>query len=230
MSKNCQLQSEKEDLLKKHLTFWEKLSEQEKRFFVEQSNIIKCPKGILISGGSNDCKGMVIVKTGVVRAFMTSPEGRQITLYRLYPGEVCVLSASCLLEMITFDVQVDVQTDCELVTISNAAFLSVSNQNVYVENFSYKVATERFSDVMWTMQQILFMSFDKRLAVFLLDEIAKTDNDVLKLTHEQIASFMGSAREVVTRMLKYFANEGLVELSRGSVKILDKFKLRELSF
>ncbi len=78
---------------------------------------------------------------------------------------------------------------------------------------------------MWAMQQILFMSFDKRLAIFLIDELAKTGGDTVRLTHEQIAKYMGSAREVVTRMLKYFANEGIVTLSRGAVTVTDREKL-----
>ena len=102
------------------------------------------------------------------------------------------------------------------------------SENVYLENFTYRLTTERFSDVMWAMQQILFMSFDKRLAIFLIDEAVKTGSDEIKMTHEQIARLMGSAREVVSRMLKYFSLEGLVELSRGGVKILDRSKLREL--
>ena len=78
------------------------------------------------------------------------------------------------------------------------------------------------------MQQILFMSFDKRLAIFLLDEVAKNNSDTLKITHEQIAKYMGSAREVVSRMLKYFEGEGIVALSRGGIQLLDKQKLRGL--
>jgi CRP/FNR family transcriptional regulator len=98
-----------------------------------------------------------------------------------------------------------------------------------VECWAYKLAAERFSDVMWAMQQVLFMSMDKRLAIFLWDEMTRTGEEVLKITHEQAARYVGSAREVVTRMLKYFASEGIVELSRGGIKILDKTKLRSLT-
>ena len=90
------------------------------------------------------------------------------------------------------------------------------------------MATERFSDVMWAMQQILFMSFDKRLAIFLLDESSALHSDELRITHEQIAKLMGSAREVVTRMLKYFSSEGYVTLSRGTVTLTDKAGLKKL--
>ena len=82
---------------------------------------------------------------------------------------------------------------------------------------------------MWVMQQILFMSMDQRLAIFLSDESKRRGSDIIPLTHEQIAKYMGSAREVVTRMLKYFGNEGIVEVSRKGVKILDKKRLGELA-
>jgi len=112
--------------------------------------------------------------------------------------------------------------------IKPSAFDQVQRENVYVEAFAYRKVTERFSDVMWAMQQILFMSFDKRLAVFLLDEIARTGGDTLRITQEEIARYLGGARESVTRMLKYFQQEGLVKLSRGEVTVLDRKGLRAL--
>ena len=159
---------------------------------------------------------------------MLSEEGKEITLYRLDQGDVCVLSASCVLSAITFEVQMEAVTESEIVQISAGAYSEVVDQNIYAEAFTYKQATERFSDVMWTMQQILFMSFDKRLAIFLLDESGKTGSDTIRMTHEQIAKYTGSAREVVSRMLKYFSSEGLVKLSRGGVSILDKKGLKQL--
>ena len=152
-------------------------------------------------GGNEDCVGVIIVKKGQLRAYMLSDEGKEITLYRLYKDDVCIMSASCVYDAITFDVFVEAVEDCEILIISSKIFDKLSRQNIYVEAFSYKLATTRFSDVMWTMQQILFMSFDKRLAIFLLDEANKTGLDEIKLTHEQIAKLMGSAREVVTRIL-----------------------------
>ena len=139
------------------------------------------------------------------------------------------MSASCVLKSITFDVYIDAVEASEVIQVSSASISSVMKQNIYAECFAYKMATERFSDVMWAMQQILFMSFDRRLAIFLLDEAAALHSQEIKMTHEQIARLMGSAREVVTRMLKYFSSEGYVELSRGTVKILDKNKLKNLA-
>ena len=158
-----------------------------------------------------------------------SEDGREITLYRLFKGDVCILSASCVLEAITFDVYIDAEEDTEALLIDAAAFRDLARQNIYVQNFGYQITTSNFSDVMWAMQQILFMGADKRLAIFLIDESSKNETDTISMTHEQIARLMGSAREVVSRMLKYFETEGMVKLSRGSVTITDRKKLRKLT-
>ena len=87
----------------------------------------------------------------------------------------------------------------------------------------------RFSDVMWLVEQIMWKSFDKRLAAFLLEESNIEDSLTLRITHEVIGNHLGNPREVVTRMLKYFADEGLVALSRGTVTLTDPDKLRKLA-
>lgn len=210
------------------LPFWEELTQSQKDLFTRHSTTKKFEKNTPIYNILKGCVGLMLIKSGSIRVYMVSEDGREITLYRLYPGDICILSASCALNQITFDISIDSVTDSEIIQIDAGSFTKVLNENVYLENFAYRMTTERFSDVMWAMQQILFMSFDKRLAIFLIDEAVKTGSDEIKMTHEQIAKLMGSAREVVSRMLKYFSTEGLVELSRGGVKILDRGKLREL--
>ncbi len=218
-----------EELFARWFPFWDKLSEAQKREFCIQTSFAEYDKGQNIHGNTGNCTGAILVKSGCLRAYMLSDEGKEITLYRLYQGDICMLSASCVIQSITFDVFVDAEVKSEVYIISSGAFSRLMEDNVYVENFALRIATERFSEVMWAMQQILFMSFDRRLAVFLLDENAKDGGDTIKLTQEQIAKYMGSAREVVSRMLKYFSTEGLVEVSRGGVKILDKAKLKRIA-
>ncbi len=211
-----------------YFPFWDKISEDEKKLLCENTRYVKYKAGETIHSGGSECKGGVFVKSGCLRAYMLSDEGKEITLYRLYSGDICMLAASCVLHAITFDVCIDAEEDSELFMINPRTFAQLCENNVYVENFALNIAVTRFSDVMWAMQQILFMSFDRRLAIFLNDEIAKTGDDTIHLTHEQVAKYMGSAREVVSRMLKYFSTEGIVELSRGGIKVIDKKKLREL--
>lgn len=214
--------------LAKFLDFWNKLNIEEKELLSREAKINLYTKGMTMHRGSDDCLGLVLVKSGQLRVYMLSPDGRDITLYRLYPGDLCILSASCVIDAITFDVFIDVEDNSEIITISSSVFQRLADNNIYVEAFGYKMATKRFSDVMWAMQQILFMSIDKRLALFLIEEMQKNNSDELKITHEQIAKYMATAREVVTRMLKYFSQEGIVELSRGKIKVLDEIKLKKL--
>ena len=208
--------------------FWSEISDADRDYICQNSHIFTYPMGKNIHNG-NECSGVILVHTGSLRLYMMSEEGKDITLYRLHSGDMCMLSASCVLDAITFDVFVDAEVESTCYVISGSAFAAVSERNPCIKIFALETAVSRFSDVMWVMQQILFMSMDKRLAIFLSDVSARTGSDTITLTHGQIARYMGSAREVVSRMLKYFANEGIVEVSRKGIRILDKKRLRALA-
>lgn len=211
-----------------YFPFWDDLTDADKMTFCRSTVEMKYKKGTTIHDGS-ECTGVILIKSGCLRLYMLSEDGKEITLYRLFAGDICMLSASCAIEHLTFDVLVDAEADSECYIVGGCAFASASERIPSVKIFALETTVSRFSDVMWVMQQILFMSMDKRLAIFLLDEAAKNGSDTVKLTHEQIAKYMGSAREVVSRMLKYFASEGMVELTRGGVIIRDKSHLRALA-
>ncbi len=218
-----------ESVYKEMFPFWDSISDTDRAYVCQNSYAVTYPKGKNIHDGS-ECSGVIFVRSGSLRLYIMSDEGKDITLYRLHKGDMCMLSASCVLDAITFDVLIDVEEDSESYVIGGSAFAAVAKRNPDVKIFALETAVSRFSDVMWVLQQILFMSMDKRLAIFLSDESARTNSDTITLTHGQIARYMGSAREVVSRMLKYFANEGIVEVSRKGIKILDKKRLRKLTF
>ncbi len=217
-----------EPIYKDIFPFWEKITEQDKDDICRGSLAITYKKGTTIHDGS-ECSGVILVRSGCLRVYIMSEEGKDVTLYRLHKGDICMLSASCVLDTLTFDVFVDAEEDSECYVIPGCAYASASEHSKDIKIYTLETAVSRFSDVMWVMQQILFMSMDKRLAIFLCDESARIGSDVIELTHEQIAKYMGSAREVVSRMLKYFASEGLVEVSRKGVRIADKVRLKALA-
>ncbi|MBE6927297.1 MAG: Crp/Fnr family transcriptional regulator [Ruminococcaceae bacterium] len=217
-----------EPIYRQIFPFWEEISQEDRDYICQNSVALTYKKGTMIHDG-NECVGVIFVRSGCLRVYIMSSEGKDITLYRLHAGDLCMLSASCVLQPITFDVMVDAEEDSECYVLSGGAFSTVARHNTNIRIFSLETALSRFSDVMWVMQQILFMSLDKRLAIFLIDESARIGSDTISLTHEQIAKYMGSAREVVSRMLKYFSNEGIVESSRKGVHILDKARLRLLA-
>lgn len=209
--------------------FWERLSEEDKSTLLRSSQTVKFEAGTNIHDG-NECTGIIVIKRGQLRLYMLSEEGKDVTLYRLFEGDICILSASCVLDTVSFDVFVDTEDDSEVIVIGGCAYEDLARRLPEVKIFALENALATFSDVMWVMEQIMFMSMDKRLAIFLLDEVARTGEQAIRLTHEQIAKYMGSAREVVSRMLKYFANEGLISSSRSEgIKILDKKRLRALA-
>lgn len=222
------MNTEFETIFKDNFPFWNNLDQNEQDYICKNSQCVTFPKGTN-AHDSSECSGFFFVKSGCLRVYIMSEDGKDITLYRLHSGDMCMLSASCVLQSITFDVFIDAEETTECVVISGPAFATVSERNPDIKIFALELAVSRFSDVMWVMQQILFMSVDRRLAIFLIDESTRTNSDIIELTHEQIAKYMGSAREVVSRMLKYFSNEGLVEVSRKGVKIIDKPRLRDLT-
>ena len=211
------------------LPFFSKLGEDDREILIRSAVTARFKKGETVHDGSH-CTGVILLKSGSLRVYMLSEEGKEITLYRHFSGDVCMLSASCALDRITFDVFVDAEEDTDAVVIGGCAFAEVAERVPEAKIFALECAVTGFSDVMWVFEQILFMSMDRRLAIFLCDEASKGEGDLIRLTHEQIAKYMGSAREVVSRMLKYFSGEGLVELTRGGVRILDKKRLRAIAY
>ncbi|MBO5870795.1 MAG: Crp/Fnr family transcriptional regulator [Clostridia bacterium] len=217
-----------EPIYKEIFPFWSDITENEREILCQNSFALSYPKGTTIHDGT-DCSGVFFIRSGCLRVYMMSEDGKEITLYRLHEGDMCMLSSSCVLQTITFDILIDAEENSECYVIDGSAFTSVADNNPDIKIFALETAVSRFSDVMWIMQQILFMSMDKRLAIFLTDESSRLNSDTVPLTHEQIAKYIGSAREVVSRMLKYFSSEGIVEVSRKGVKILDKKRLRDLT-
>lgn len=214
------------DDLKSIFPFWRELEQEEKNLLETALRTESYGKGMLIHRTENSCQGLITVLSGGLRTYIISEEGREVTLFRVPAGEVCVLSVSCLMDAITFDVTIEATEDTEIAVIPTTVMNRIINGNPRVELYLYKTAAEKFSEVMWTMQQILFLKIDQRVAQFLWDESVQKNSNTLSITHDEIARYIGSAREVITKVLKYLSEENVVELKRGIVQILDKEKLR----
>ena len=211
------------------LPVFDELSETENNMLIFNTVKSFYAKGRIILNGDKECNGLILVKEGQLRAYYTTTEGKEITLYRLLSGDICIMSASCILKNIDFSVTLEVEKDSELLFIPANIWSKVSHENSFVKEYSLELISLRFSDVMWVMEQVVFKSMDSRLAAFLMEQAALEEADTIQLTHEVIARNLSTAREVVSRMLKYFENEGLVRLSRGAIKIIDSKKLRKMS-
>ena len=211
-----------------YFPIWGKLNQDQQERLLGSLMLRTVPKGTILHNGDMDCTGLLLVKSGQLRAYILSEEGREITLYRLFDRDMCLFSASCILRSIQFEVTIEAEKDTELWVIPPEVYQRLMEESAPVANYTNELMADRFSEVMWLMEQVMWKSLDKRLAAFLLEEAAIEGTHALRITHEAIANHLGSHREVITRMLRYFQNEGMVTLSRGMVTILDGGKLAAL--
>ena len=208
-----------------YLPFWDKLTEEQQQRIVGVVEFRKVKKGTHIHDSSAECLGLVAVRSGQLRAYILSEDGREITISRLLEYDVSLLSASCVMPDMQFNVMIEAEKDTEFWSIPACLFKNLMDESLAVSGYSRSLLSGNFSELMWLMEQIMFKSFDKRLAGFLLEEAQLEDSDTLYITHEKIASHLGTAREVVTRMLRYFQSEGMVKLTRGAIALADVKKL-----
>ncbi len=214
--------------LANYFPIWDKLTADQQERIRSTSILHSVRGGTMLHNGGPDCLGLLLVKRGQLRAYMLSEEGREITISRFFEMDMCLFSASCVMKNMQFDVFIEAEKDSEVWVIPACLYQNLMDESLPLANFSHNLITSHLSDVMWLMEQIMWKSFDKRLAKFLLEESTLEGTNQLKITHEKIANHLGTAREVVTRMLRYFQSEGMVRLTRGSVDITDVKKLQKL--
>jgi len=207
---------------------WNKLSDKEREILTNGSSLKAVKAGTVIHNGSEDCVGLLLIKKGIIRTYILNESGREITLYRLFERDMCLFSASCMMNSIQFDVNVEAETDAEMLVIKSPVYEGLMQKSLVVANYTNQLMAARFSEVMWLIEQIMFKSFDVRLAEFLCAEINIEQNSTIAITHEKIARHMGTAREVVSRMLKYFQSEKIVRLFRGGIEIIDEDRLKKM--
>lgn len=213
-----------------YFPIWNKLTPAEQQALEKNASMRKVEKGTVVHNGSVNCTGLLLVGYGQLRAYVLSDEGREITLYRLFERDLCLFSASCIMNSIQFEIIIEAEKDAEFWVIPSDTYKKLMNKSVTLSNYTNEVMATRFSDVMWLIEQVLWKSFDKRLAQFLLDESMLENRSILKTTHETIGNHLGNPRRwFVTRMLRYFQNEGIVKLTRGAIEITNYEKLKKIA-
>ncbi len=209
---------------KDYFSIWDKLAPDAQQKLTASSVRKTFSKGMILE----ECSGLYLVRRGRLRAYVISEEGREVTLYRLLKGDVCLFSASCMRNRIDYHITIEPEIETEVWMIPVHIYKELMETSAPIANYTNELMASRFSEVMWLMDQILWKRFDSRLAQFLLEEAKLEQTENLKLTHETIGNHMGNAREVVTRMLRYFQDEGMVTLSRGTVTLTDIPRLEAL--
>ncbi len=211
-----------------YFPIWDKLTAAQQQKISESITSRRVPKGTVIHNGNLDCIGLLLIQTGQLRAFILSEEGREITIYRLFDMDLCLFSASCIMNSIQFEVVIEAEKDTDLWIIPPYIYKQIMEESAPVANYTNEIMAARFSEVMWLMEQVMWKSQDKRVAAFLLEEAAIENTNRLQITHETIANHLGTHREVITRMLRYLQSEKLIKLSRGVVEITDSAGLAAL--
>ena len=211
-----------------YFSIWSKLTPDQQASLSSALISRTVAKETVLHNGDVDCTGLLLVKSGQLRAYILSDEGREITIYRLFDRDLCLFSASCMMRSIQFEVAIEAEKDTELWVIPSEVYQRLMEESAPVSNYTNEIMATRFSEVMWLMEQIMWKSMDKRVAAFLLEESAIEGTNLLKITHEAIANHLGTHREVVTRMLRYLQSEGAVKLTRGTVEITDEAALNAL--
>lgn len=212
-----------------YFSVWNKLTTKQQENIKSNLSYRSVEKGTVLHNGSMDCTGLFLVKSGQLRAYILSDEGREVTIYRLFDRDLCLFSASCMMNSIQFEITIEAEKDSDIWVIPVEIYKSIMEESAPVANFTNEIMASRFSEVMWLIEQIMWKSLDKRVASFLLEEAVIEQSACLKITHETIANHLGTHREVITRMLKYFQNEGMVRLSRGTIEIVREDKLSAVS-
>lgn len=209
------------DLFKRSFPFWENLTESQKKQLQDSTTVNHCRKKTVLHFGGGECAGVQIIASGRARVFITSPGGGDITLFRLLEGDVSILSAACMMNGMDVELDMEMETDCVIYTISKKAYRRLYDECGAVKDYTMEMISEKFSDIMWLFNQFVFSNVASRVAGALLEHRGLEGSDVIAVTHEMLARDAGTAREVVTRILRQFQSDGLVKLTRGKIEITD---------
>ncbi|HNQ75490.1 MAG TPA: Crp/Fnr family transcriptional regulator [Pseudothauera hydrothermalis] len=184
---------------------------------------MRLPAGQVLFDDHQACEGFPFVVEGSVRVSKCAPSGRELPLYRVAPGETCIISSSCLLGQENYNARGVTESDTLLMVLPKAVFDELLGEPAF-RSFVFHLFAERIADLMQLIEEVAFRKLDQRLAALLLGK-----GRVLNVTHQQLADELGSVREIVSRLLKGFAADGLVRLAREQVEILDPAGLRRLA-
>ncbi len=187
---------------------------------LDKARIASPPAGSVLFRDGDSCAGYVLVLEGAARVQKTDPEGREIVLYRIEEGQSCMLTTACLLGGTRYPAEGIAETDMRMVLLPAATFEAAMDGSRAFRRFVMRGIGKRIADLMLLIEDVAFGQMDRRLARRLL--ALDPGDGVLRLTHQQLATELGTAREVVSRLLKDFERRGWLQLGRGWLRLLDR--------
>jgi len=195
---------------------------------LKQQKSMHAPRGHSLFREGDHCRGYVLVLHGSVRVFKIDAEGREILLYRVGEGQTCMLTTTCLLGSQRYPAEAVTETEVELILIPNKLFDHLLARSDVFRRFSMAHIGDRICDMMVLIEDVAFGRMDQRLARVLLQR-AEKEGDSLTCTHQELAAELGTAREVVSRILKSLEHRGWIALSRGTVSLLERSMLGQIA-
>ena len=195
------------------------------REFQQTAFFTRIPEGRDVFIEGDHVEAIALLISGVVRVYKIGATGREITLYRFGNGESCILTANAILSQKNFPAVATVEKEAEAIMIPADAFRDWVRRYDLWREFVFELLSERLSSVMAIVDEVAFHRMDARLASLLSERCQRSD--LIHMTHQEIAAELGSSREVISRILEDFSAQGMVEVSRGSIKILDRQALRD---
>ena len=218
----------KKSYLSDNLPFFKDLSQEEKTMIYDATHIEEYKLGELVYSKYKACSGIVLVLKGQLRSFMSSLTGKEITLFRLFENDLCILSSACVYQNLSYDISLQAEEDSSLIVIDGNFFKEVLEKNLSVQKFMLEITQSKLSEIMWVLEQVVFFSLEHRLSDYLINQHYLKDSIQIHITHEAIANDLGSSREVISRILKRFEKDNLIEMRRGYIKIIDIKGLKSL--
>jgi CRP/FNR family transcriptional regulator len=191
---------------------------------VAEGTLMRVPAGEVMFDDSQPCRAFPLLLEGSVRVTKQAPNGREMQLYRVFPGEACILSSSCLLGHAPYSATGVTETPAVILALAAPLFDRLIGQHPAFRKYVFGLFAERITDLMQLVEAVAFQRLDQRLAALLLGK-----GRVIHTTHQQLADEIGSVREIITRLLRRFADQGLVALSREQIEIRDAAGLRAVA-
>ena len=210
-------------LLQKY-SMLQELSETDQTAILETARLMRIPAGTVMFDENQPCQGFPLLLSGSIRVIKTAPNGRELQLYRVVPGESCILTSSCLLGHTLYQARGIAEDVLEIVLLSAASFQTLIGKHEAFRSYVFHLFSERLTDLMQLVSAVAFQKLDQRLANLLVNK-----PNPIHATHQVLADELGSAREIVSRLLKGYAEQGWVKLGREQIEIIDAAALKKLA-
>jgi len=216
---NTELKQDRKELLLTSYPLLGQIQQADWLEIINQAKVMHFPPDTILFSGNNSCNNFMLILEGSIRIYQTAEDGREMTLYRVLAGDLCVLSLNSMLQSKSFNAIAEAETSIQALVLSESEFYRAMNLSETFRNYVLSTITGRLCDTMYLIQTTAFDHLNMRLACMLGSLFERSQGQVLKITHQELAHELGTTREVISRILKEFERQNCVRLSRGQIEL-----------